>query len=118
VDSPAEGKLRREYAADKWRKIITWLSFSFALFSLLFSGYNGAGLLAMTTFGVTNNPVLRLVFFIPRTSLSIRDLDQAVALAAGMITLMFSIYDAIKSLFARETEDFERWKRSRSGLTE
>lgn len=40
----------------------------------------------------------RLLFFIPRSSSSIMDLDQAVALGAGLCTSGFSIWDAFREV--------------------
>ncbi|KAF2178948.1 hypothetical protein K469DRAFT_717718 [Zopfia rhizophila CBS 207.26] len=115
-DSPAEDQMQREYAAVKWRGITTYMTFSFALLAMPLTMLNGIGLLAETAYRYQSYISFksRILFFIPRTSSSITDLDQAVALAGGMVTLGFSIYEALKSIFAQETEDFERWKRFRS----
>jgi hypothetical protein len=41
-------------------------------------------------------PVKRLLYFLPRSLASLNDLDQAMAVGAGALTLFFSIYEAVK----------------------
>lgn len=38
----------------------------------------------------------RMIRFMPKSNVSLTDLDQIVALAGGEFTLLFSIYDAAK----------------------
>lgn len=45
---------------------------------------------------------LRLLYFIPKTSCSLSDLDQAVALGAGVVTFAFSSYEALVAILAEE----------------
>ena len=54
------------------------------------------GLLEYTEFLVSQSWGRRLSFFIPQTSTAITDLDQAVALASGIMTLGFSMWDVLK----------------------
>lgn len=69
----------------------------------------------------------RLRFFFPRTATKISDLDQAVSICAGLITLAFSVREAHKS-HERKEKDFRRemrqemmeemLKRQRHGFTQ
>ncbi|KAF3045343.1 hypothetical protein E8E11_006800 [Didymella keratinophila] len=47
----------------------------------------------------------KLLFFLPKAPISLRDLDQAVQLAGGVITLCFSIYGAAKSILVELGKD-------------
>jgi hypothetical protein len=46
--------------------------------------------------GTRLSQATRLIFFIPSSTCSISDLDQAVALLAGILTLTFSLYGSIR----------------------
>jgi len=58
------------------------------------------GLLEYTEFLVSQSWGRRLSFFIPQTSTAITDLDQTVALASGIMTLGFSMWDVLKVMQA------------------
>jgi hypothetical protein len=111
-DPQSENQLVREYGSYKWRRMTTYSTFFVAVVSLPLTLLCGSGSLveiALKTVSLKS----RVLFFIPKTSSSIGDLDQAVALAAGFTTLGFSIYDAYKSIVAQDTVEFEEWRASR-----
>ncbi|KAH0557003.1 hypothetical protein GP486_005207 [Trichoglossum hirsutum] len=68
---------------------------------------------AVAVTGLYNAPALKFLFSIPKTSSlsSIKDLDQAVALVAGMATLTFRIYEVAKSALAEERENSDGSRR-------
>ncbi|KAM7205940.1 hypothetical protein V8F33_000770 [Rhypophila sp. PSN 637] len=57
----------------------------------------GSGILGMTQVMQSFSWGERLLFFIPKTSVSILDIDQLAALSGGLCTLAFSLWDAFKS---------------------
>jgi len=57
----------------------------------------GTGLLGMTNLMESLNWGERLSFFIPKTSVSITEIDQLAALSGGLFTLAFSLWDAFIS---------------------
>lgn len=68
----------------------------------------GTGLLGATKYMIERqNWRSRLSFFIPKSSVAITEMDQAVSLAAGAITLVFSLWDAYKSRLRAEKERAE-----------
>lgn len=50
----------------------------------------------------------KLLFFLPRVPVPIKDHDQAVALGEGVVTLAFSVYNAAKNMIAEHIEDVLR----------
>lgn len=50
----------------------------------------------------------KLLFFLPRAPVPIKDHDQAVAFGARVVTLAFSVYDAAKNMIAEHIEDVLR----------
>lgn len=76
-----------------------------AIFTMLFipiglamTGGIGTGFLGATKFMLESQDWKpRLSFFIPKSAITITELDQAVSLAAGAITLAFSLWDAYRS---------------------
>ncbi|KAF1972096.1 hypothetical protein BU23DRAFT_165911 [Bimuria novae-zelandiae CBS 107.79] len=48
---------------------------------------------------------------IPSTKYSLRELDQAIALATGIITLIYSAYDAYKSWILSDWDRYLYWRR-------
>jgi len=64
--------------------------------TMVFSAGIGAGLFERTQYQRETTPVKRLLYFIPQSSASFKDLDQAMAVGAGALTLSFSIYEAFK----------------------
>jgi hypothetical protein len=63
-----------------------------------------AGVFGVTEYGSHMSSAARVFFFIPKSSSSIRNLDQAVALAAGIITVGFSIHTGFKTRRTRKLE--------------
>jgi len=53
----------------------------------------------------------RLLYFIPKTSCSLSDLDQAVALGAGFTTFAFSSYEALTIILAEERVKIAQMRR-------
>ncbi|KAF2687583.1 hypothetical protein K458DRAFT_386399 [Lentithecium fluviatile CBS 122367] len=49
---------------------------------------------------------------VPQTSYSITELDQAVALCAGILTVMFTMYEALNSWRFTAWENYRRWRSS------
>ena len=88
-------------------RLIGFTSFFFAIASALATALQGTGALVTA---VAQDNQQRLLFFIPRTSVSIHDLDQAVALAAGVVTLLFSIYEAAQHVLAEHGRRLALWK--------
>lgn len=85
-------------AIERQTRLITYMSTIFLPVSLLLSLFPTV----MLSFNRTGGSIhllttsLRTIFF-PRTSSSIGDLDQAVAVAAGATILAFSLYSVIKA---------------------
>ena len=59
----------------------------------------GTGLLGATQYMNVELPhwASRILFFIPRSGNDLSELDQAMSLAVGAVTLIFSVYDAYKT---------------------
>jgi len=85
--------------------------------------FTGMGLLGATQYMVAEFPNLasRILFFMPKSGNDLSELDQAMSLAVGAVTLLFSLYDAYKmrrkaltSQNVEETE-LEEGPRVRSG---
>ena len=57
------------------------------------------GAWGVTAVGAVHSFAWRLRFFIPETPYTFADLDQVVPLVGGAATLLYSIYDALKSRF-------------------
>ncbi|KAG5752159.1 hypothetical protein H9Q70_005213 [Fusarium xylarioides] len=55
------------------------------------------GLFGETSFIPSPNSGVSILFFIPRTTTDITELDQMVSLCIGIITLLFSLWDTFKS---------------------
>lgn len=107
----AEEHMRRQYNIVKWRRTRASASFLLSAIVGVSSGLIGAGQLAQTAYDLGSvSSGSRILFYIPRTSASIMNLDQAVAIAGGMITMGFSIYEAVECILAQEREGFERWR--------
>jgi hypothetical protein len=79
------------------------------------SGLDGTSMLEQTAIltldvGSHVGLVYQLLFFISRSTVSIRDLDQAIIFVVGVVTLGFSIYSSVKTSIARERTEFQNWK--------
>ena len=71
------------------------ISMLFTPFAFILSLSSGWGLFGATQFQTTLSSTERLLFFIPRSSTSLSELDQAVTVAGGVFALLFSFYDAL-----------------------
>ena len=97
---PAEGSnARRDTADRKAMGLSSWLPICFLPATLLSSVGTPLGWFGETQYARMTHPAAaeRFLFFIPRSNISILDLDQAVALGAGLCTLGFSLWDAWRS---------------------
>ena len=97
---PAEGSNARRYTADRKAMVLSsWLPICFLPANLLSSVGTPFGWFGETQYArLTHSAAaVRFLFFIPRSNISILDLDQAVALGAGLCTLGFSLWDAWRS---------------------
>lgn len=113
---PVEVQMRREYAAVKWRKLMAYMTFWLSFILTPVSVFTGSEQLAEAASHYRSyvRGGSQIPFFIPWTSSSITDLDQAAAFAGGIVTLGFSIYSALKTVLAQDKEDFERWSRCKN----
>lgn len=68
------------------------------LFSGSFLYLIALGVFGLTAFMAIQDFAWRLKSFIPDTSISILELDQAIALAGGFVTILFSQYYTFKSI--------------------
>ncbi|KAM6513843.1 hypothetical protein FALCPG4_015052 [Fusarium falciforme] len=60
-------------------------------------GPGATGGLGVTEFMLTRASRTRLIFFIPKSSTSMTELDQVVAVSIGILTLLFSVWQAVAS---------------------
>ncbi|RBQ64599.1 hypothetical protein FVER14953_08415 [Fusarium verticillioides] len=74
---------------------IFFLPFSF--FATLASTSTPFGVFGRTSFTPSPNSGATVLFFVPRTTTDITELDQMVSLCIGIITLLFSLWDTLKS---------------------
>ena len=73
---------------------VTFASLPFAIVYLIVVG---TGLLGKTEYMVKQFWSSQIIFFIPSSGTDLSEPDQAVALAFGAVTLLFSLYDAYES---------------------
>ncbi|KAJ5692272.1 hypothetical protein N7462_001695 [Penicillium macrosclerotiorum] len=111
----AEDPMVREYKAELRAMMASGLVTMLSLPVLLLASLSSAtGIFGATDYGASiSNLPTKAFFFIPKSSSSITDLDQAFALAAGLLTLVFSLRAAYKSRRDEEERKFELWKARR-----
>ncbi|KAF5667391.1 hypothetical protein FCIRC_9936 [Fusarium circinatum] len=78
----------------------------FEKWSNIFASVLIAGIISVVKYGFVGNTMAfaagvlgyqtRMIRFMPKSNVSLTDLDQVVALAGGAFTFLFSIYDAVK----------------------
>jgi hypothetical protein len=114
--SELEPEMRKDYHDQQrrlqWSSAMTFILAPFTIFASEFNGASGFEKTAILTLDVGNHIglVYRLLFFIPRSTSSIGDLDRAVAFAVGVVTPGFSIYSTVKTRVAQERTEFQNWK--------
>jgi hypothetical protein len=78
--------------------LLLWLlPFAFIIFIFPLETLGAIGVFGIPALMVSLDWFSRISFFIPRTNNSILELDQAVALAMGIFSLLFSLRDAYES---------------------
>ncbi|KAK4194334.1 hypothetical protein QBC40DRAFT_290941 [Triangularia verruculosa] len=86
--------------AQRVERLRMWLSIvpstCLAPIALLISVLSGTGWIGETTYKAMEPGRARLFFFMPRSTETITELDQAVSLAIGILTLCFSLWDALR----------------------
>lgn len=75
-------------------------TFLVSAFMIPLSMINGFGVLGSTTITTAEKHGWALWHFFPASGVSITELDQAVALGAGVIVFIFSLYEALKILLS------------------
>ncbi|KAH8897662.1 hypothetical protein GQ53DRAFT_712101 [Thozetella sp. PMI_491] len=107
IEQNADLKMRYKYLhRQKQSMHFSLMTSAFmAPLSIVFSAASGVGALEATGYQSYLAPARRLTFFIPVSLTSISDLDQAVAIGAGALTLGVSLYEAFQA--ARRAEDSE-----------
>ncbi|OQO10808.1 hypothetical protein B0A48_04108 [Cryoendolithus antarcticus] len=94
----------------KESRLIRLLYFSTMLFvppSFVATAGLPLGLMGVTAMGALHDFTWRLRFFLPESSSSFLDLDQAVAFAGGVATICFSSYEAYSSRKDESRDDSE-----------
>lgn len=94
--------------AQRVERLTMWLaiipSAVFAPSDLLVAILSATGWLEETTYIADEHGKTRLLFFIPRSMATITELDQAVSLAIGILTLCFSLWDALRVKWQADIE--------------
>jgi hypothetical protein len=90
-------------ASRQWMRVLIWLSATLLPLGVGNMAGNSIAFARDVLFASSSRTdTYTSTSFLPRTLLSISDLDQAVALAAGVITLAFSAYEAAKKTFGAD----------------
>ncbi|KAM6513259.1 hypothetical protein FALCPG4_015706 [Fusarium falciforme] len=104
-------KMRLDSRETRISAFVAMCSLPLSIVSGIMSMGGATGALGVTEFMSSQAWVFRLPFFIPKSSVAITELDQAVSLSVGLITLAFSLWDALKSKWRAADKEAEMSRR-------
>ncbi|KAM0231986.1 hypothetical protein ACHAP5_010879 [Fusarium lateritium] len=88
--------------------LLSILLLPLSLFASLASMATPFGVFGVTSFIPSPNWGSAVLFFVPRSTTTITELDQMVSLCVGIITLIFSFWEAFKSQNKEELDDRQK----------
>ncbi len=103
ANTEIEGRTRSEAVfltsgeSNAIRRLLPYATFLILPFAMVSTIFNSMGFFGTTRYMDSKDWASRIPFFIPKSSNSLTELDQAVSLSVGIIALLFSLHDAYKS---------------------